>query len=166
MHSADADLSASAGSFKEAKGNLETQSIIGIHTSSTPTATRKLAKRFAACLEAGDTVILIGQLGAGKTEFVRGVAEARGLKGEVASPSFVRLHAYGGTPPLYHADFYLAKSEEDAADYGLDELSADGGVVLVEWGERFARLLPPISWKVSIEVDDTLKGRRIITISR
>ncbi len=140
--------------------------IEGTHFTTSPSATRRLAKRFASQLRAGDTVSLVGQLGAGKTEFVRGIASAWGVEKSVASPSFVRVHAYGGTPPLFHADFYLAKSEEDASDYGLDELTTQNGIVLVEWGERFQHLLPKNCWIVTITLDLTVRSGRRIEILR
>jgi tRNA threonylcarbamoyladenosine biosynthesis protein TsaE len=111
--------------------------------SRSPTSTRSFAAKLALQLKAGDVVSLVGDLGAGKTEFVRGLCSILVPDAEICSPSFVRLHAYGGSPPVYHADFYLAKSEDDVLDYGLDEIISTGGIVLVEWGERFIDLLPP-----------------------
>jgi len=125
--------------------------IAGDHLTRSPLETVALAGRLARLLKPGDAVGLVGELGAGKTEFVRGIVAALGTPSEVSSPSFVRLHSYGGEPPLHHADFYLAKSEDDAADYGLDELLANGAIVLVEWADRFPHLLPEDAWWVWIE---------------
>lgn len=136
-----------------------------VYTSTSPAATRRFARRFAGLLSPGDLVSLTGQLGAGKTEFVRGVAAFWGVNQRVSSPSFVRVHSYGGNPPLFHADFYLAKSLEDALDYGLDELIEQGGVVLVEWGERFAEILPGACFHVRINLDNKAVNNRRIEIS-
>jgi len=139
--------------------------ILGTHKSGSPLETRRLAENFARQLKAGSTVVLIGELGAGKTEFVRGIARALGVDKLVASPSFVRLHAYGGNPSLYHADFYLAKSEVDAADYGLEDSCIQDGIVLIEWGDRFPNLIPPKAWKVTILRDATNSRSRVIEIT-
>jgi len=120
--------------------------------SNSPGETSAIARELAVQLIAGDFVALTGELGAGKTEFVRGVVAARGVAAPVSSPSFVRLHSYGGEPPIYHADFYLAKSEDDAADYGVEELLDDGGIVLAEWAELFPGLIPPYAWRIRIEI--------------
>ncbi len=105
-------------------------------------------------------------LGAGKTEFVRGIVEGLGVEAEVSSPSFVRVHAYGGDPQVFHADFYLAKSEADALDDGLDELVTAGGIVLVEWADRFPHLIPPGSWWISIEWPGGEEDMRKIRIEK
>jgi tRNA threonylcarbamoyladenosine biosynthesis protein TsaE len=98
-------------------------------------ATRELGERLGRLLEAGDVVLLSGELGAGKTVFVQGIARGLGFEGSVSSKSFVLLGEYSGRITLYHADLYRLEDPEDVLELALDEISADG-VLVVEWPER------------------------------
>ena len=106
-----------------------------------------------AGLEAGAVVLLSGDLGAGKTAFVRGLAEGLGLdSGDVTSPTFTLVHEYrGGSLPLIHVDLYRLEAA-DLADIGLDEDLAASGVVAVEWPERLIRTTPGA---IRIHIEDT-----------
>jgi tRNA threonylcarbamoyladenosine biosynthesis protein TsaE len=86
-------------------------------------------------LRAGDVVLLTGELGSGKTTFVRGVARGAGSTAGVASPTFQLVRIYPGRVQLAHVDLYRIESDSELAGLGLDEL-AEKGAVLVEWGER------------------------------
>ena len=86
-------------------------------------------------LQAGDIVLLTGELGAGKTTFVRGVARGTGSSADVASPTFQLVRIYPGRVQLAHVDLYRVESNAELRDLGLDEL-ADRGAVVVEWGDR------------------------------
>lgn len=108
-----------------------------VHSTTGEGATRAVARALAATLGAGDIVLLHGDLGAGKTVFVKGLAEGLGLHaGEVTSPTFTLVHEYaGGRLPLVHLDLYrLGSTELD--DVGLDPDVAARGIVVVEWAER------------------------------
>jgi tRNA threonylcarbamoyladenosine biosynthesis protein TsaE len=99
------------------------------------------AARFADALAAGATLLLSGELGAGKTAFVRGLAQGLGIDpSDVTSPTFTLVHEYrGGRLPLVHVDLYrLERAELD--EVGLDEALAVKGVVAIEWPERLVRL--------------------------
>lgn len=100
-----------------------------------PEETRAIGERLGALLQAGDVVLLQGELGAGKTTFVQGIARGLGFAGSVSSKSFVLLGEYAGRVKLYHADLYRLEDPEQAFDLALDEVSADGALV-VEWPER------------------------------
>jgi len=104
--------------------------------------TRALARELAADLAAGDTILLIGDLGAGKTAFVRGLAEGLGIDpGEVTSPTFTLVHEYrGGRLPLIHVDLYRLDAA-DLDEIGLDADLAAQGVLAIEWAERLLREL-------------------------
>jgi tRNA threonylcarbamoyladenosine biosynthesis protein TsaE len=120
-----------------------------------------VAKGFASTLKAGDVLLVSGDLGAGKTTFVRGVAEGLGVDpDEVSSPTFTLVHEYrGGRLDLYHADLYRL-DRAAAADLGLEEMGVQGGVLAVEWPER---LTHGISASIGVDiqwVDDS--SRRII----
>jgi tRNA threonylcarbamoyladenosine biosynthesis protein TsaE len=106
-----------------------------------PEETRALGERLGALLHAGDVVLLEGELGAGKTTFVQGVARGLGFEGSVSSKSFVLLGEYAGRVKLYHADLYRLDDPDQVLDLALDEVSADG-VLVVEWPERAAGMLP------------------------
>jgi tRNA threonylcarbamoyladenosine biosynthesis protein TsaE len=99
--------------------------------------TTAAGRRLAAQLEAGSVVLLIGDLGAGKTAFVRGLAEGLAVSGDqVNSPTFTILQEYrGGRLPLFHADLYRLNDAREVEDLGLDEISA-GGVLAIEWADR------------------------------
>jgi len=109
-----------------------------------------LAKQLAQKLKPGSFVLLRGNLGAGKTVFVRGLAAGLGADADaVTSPTFVLIQQYNGPIPLVHADLYRLESAAAVDDLGLDELGI-GGVVAVEWAERMART-PEGSITVTIE---------------
>ena len=113
----------------------------------TAAAGRDLAPRLAA----GSTILLIGDLGAGKTAFVRGLAEGLGIPAEeVSSPTFTLVQEYrGGRLPLFHVDLYRLNDAREVEDLGLDEVAA-GGVLAIEWAERLPRT-PPDAIRVTIE---------------
>ena len=89
-------------------------------------------------------VLLIGNLGAGKTTLAKGIASGLGAASpdEVSSPTFTLIHEYGGGQ-VYHIDLYRLEEERELATLGLEEIFDRDAVVLIEWGERFPRLLPP-----------------------
>lgn len=118
----------------------------------------------AALLRPGDAVALEGELGAGKTTFVRGLMGALGYSGRVRSPSFTLMQEYGTTPRVKHADFYRLEDPDELVALGLDE-ERDEGVLLVEWAERMEGAWPGANWRVALEV--TGEGdERIITVFR
>jgi tRNA threonylcarbamoyladenosine biosynthesis protein TsaE len=105
--------------------------------------THALAREVAQTLKAGDVLLLSGDLGAGKTTFVRGLAEGLGIDpSEVSSPTFTLLHEYrGGRLNLYHADLYrLDKTATD--DLGLEETGVRDGVLAIEWPDRLRHDMP------------------------
>jgi tRNA threonylcarbamoyladenosine biosynthesis protein TsaE len=97
-------------------------------------------------------VLLSGELGTGKTAFVRGLARGLGADpGEVASPTFVILTSYPGRLTLHHADLYRLRGDGDEAEIGLEELPGPRAVLAVEWAERLHRVPWPRPWRVSLE---------------
>jgi tRNA threonylcarbamoyladenosine biosynthesis protein TsaE len=135
-----------------------------IHESTSEAETRAIAAALAPSLMPGAVILLSGDLGAGKTAFVRGLAEGLGIDaGEVTSPTFTLVHEYrGGRLPLIHVDLYrLDRAELD--EIGLDQDLAVQGVIAVEWAERLSRgIVDAIAVRVTDEGDD----RRTITIRR
>jgi tRNA threonylcarbamoyladenosine biosynthesis protein TsaE len=117
----------------------------------------------AGRLTPGTILLLHGDLGAGKTAFVRGLAEGLGLADDpVSSPTFTLVHEYtGGRVPLYHADLYrLPDGGASLDDLGLDE-AAENGVLAIEWPERLARGVPGA---IDIRIDITGENTRRISI--
>ena len=102
-----------------------------------------LGVRLARDLPPRGVVLLIGNLGAGKTTLAKGIVNGLGAAAadEVSSPTFTLIHEYGGGR-VYHVDLYRLDEPRQLATLGLDEIFESGGLVLVEWGERFPRLLP------------------------
>jgi tRNA threonylcarbamoyladenosine biosynthesis protein TsaE len=109
-------------------------------TSGSEAATSALGRDFARTLVAGSVVLLSGELGTGKTAFVRGMADGLGVDPDaVSSPTFTLIHEYrGGRLPLFHVDLYRLQAHE-VADLGLDELTLQGGVTAIEWPDRLPR---------------------------
>lgn len=96
-------------------------------------------------------IALSGDLGAGKTHFVQGLAEGLGISDVVNSPTFNIMNYYEGPLPLKHFDFYRLDREEDLYNIGWDEYSV-GGVTVVEWADMFPALLPPEAIHITIRV--------------
>lgn len=114
--------------------------------------TRSLGETLGGMLEAGDVVLLSGELGAGKTVFVKGMAAGVGYDGPVSSKSFVLLGEYDGRVKLYHADLYRLDEPEMVEDLALDEL-VEEGVVAVEWPERADAYLPEDGLLIRFEIE-------------
>ena len=122
-----------------------------------------LGRRFAADARPGDVWALVGDLGAGKTHFVQGVAAGLGANVAATSPTFTLVHEYpGGRLPVFHFDFYRLEEASEALALGWEEyLDEGGGLVLVEWADKFPALLPPSTRWLRFEIG-TGDARRIV----
>ncbi len=113
--------------------------------------TAELARAIGAACRGGEVLLLTGELGAGKTAFVRGLASGLGADpDEVASPTFVLLTAYPGRLTLHHADLYRLRGDGDERELGLEELPGPQGVLAVEWAERLRDRPWPGARRVSL----------------
>jgi tRNA threonylcarbamoyladenosine biosynthesis protein TsaE len=113
--------------------------------------TIQIGKQFAERLKPGDVVCLDGDLGAGKTHFVKGIALHFGVKEhEVSSPTFTLINEYQGNVPLYHFDCYRIKNEQEALEIGTEDYLYGDGISIVEWPQKIGNLLPPESVWVHI----------------
>lgn len=124
-----------------------------IFTTSNVKATVELGRRLAARFARGECVALVGQLGAGKTALVRGLAAGWGVFDErlVSSPTFVLIQEYDGPVPVFHVDVYrLLDPQRELVELGLAEMLTEG-VVVIEWADRVEGVLPHPYWRVAIE---------------
>ncbi|MFY3745491.1 tRNA (adenosine(37)-N6)-threonylcarbamoyltransferase complex ATPase subunit type 1 TsaE [Anaeromyxobacter sp. Red801] len=112
-------------------------------TTRSAAATRRLGARLGALLRPGDVVALEGDLGAGKTQLVRGACEGAAVPpGEVSSPTFAIVATYGGRIPVHHADLYRIGDEDELYGTGFGDLVGGEGALLVEWADRIPGALP------------------------
>jgi tRNA threonylcarbamoyladenosine biosynthesis protein TsaE len=124
--------------------------------------TLEIGRRLAEDLRPGDVVALSGELGAGKTTLVKGIALGLGVREPVTSPTFTLIQEYEGRLPVYHVDLYRIREAESLEDLGLEEYFYGTGVTLVEWPEKAASFLPPSALTVNISVQ--AGGRRQFVI--
>lgn len=131
--------------------------------------TRTFARSFAVELRRGDVIALSGELGAGKTQFVKGVCEAFGVHEPVTSPTFVILNRYDGKDSagaemlLYHLDLYRVKSLEEIYDIGYEEFFYGDGIAMIEWSELLGDLLPARRYDVRLSLGES-ETERVIEI--
>ena len=129
-----------------------------------PASTLAFGRRTASECRSGDVLALCGGLGAGKTQFVKGLAEGLGCPTDATSPTFTLVHEYcGGRLPLFHFDFYRLDTEEELLRLGWDEYLESDGVVVAEWADRFPALVPPHArW---IEFRPAPEGGRVASLA-
>ena len=126
--------------------------------------TIELGRRIAAELPRRAVVLLIGNLGAGKTTLAKGIVAGLGAAApeDVSSPTFTLIHEY--SPRVYHIDLYRLDRADQVATLGLDEIFDREAVVLIEWGERFPQLMP--ADRIEIRLRTLAEDRREITLDR
>ncbi len=126
--------------------------------------TIEVGRQLSALLPERGAVLLIGNLGTGKTTLVKGIAQARGAAEpeEVSSPTFPLIHEYGDPPRVFHVDLYRLETEEEVLSLGLDEYLDRRGLTLIEWGERFPQLWP--AGTARIQLEDLGEDRRSILL--
>ena len=129
-----------------------------------PAETEALGARLAEALDAGRVVAFTGDLGAGKTAFVSGMARALGVEERVTSPTFTIVNEYeGGRLPLFHFDMYRLGDADELFHIGWEDYLARGGICAVEWSENVAEAIEPDAVRVSIVRGDG-DSDRMITI--
>lgn len=123
-----------------------------------------LGKEIGRGLGRGAVVLLIGELGAGKTTIAKGIIQGLGAAApdNVTSPTFTLIHEFGQDPKVYHIDLYRIERASEVLSLGLDDLLDQEAVLLVEWGERFPELWPPDRIEIHLAwVDDTAREVRV-----
>lgn len=138
--------------------------VLPVHLiSHSPEETRRAAISLAPALRPGSVLALHGDLGAGKTCFIQGLAEGLGVTAAVSSPTYTLIGEYQGRLPFYHADLYRLDDPHEALRAGLEEYLYGAGVTAVEWAERAASLLPPHTIHVYLQAG-AQPGDRVIDI--
>ena len=137
--------------------------------SRSPEETREYARRFAATLRPGDRICLKGDLGSGKTEFMKGLAECFGCRAELSSPTFSLFNIYHGSlrgmpVDLHHFDLYRLEHPEELEAIGFEEYLFGPHIAVVEWGDRFAEYLS--SYTATVFLDHAGGDSRRIVITR
>lgn len=127
-------------------------------SSDSPAATRRIGARLGRRLRPGDIILLLGEMGTGKTCFAQGIGRGLEVSDQVKSSSFVLINEYGGRLKLYHADLYRLEDPREVMDLALEETAADG-VLAVEWPERAWDELPPEHLLVRLEWEDDRRRR-------
>jgi tRNA threonylcarbamoyladenosine biosynthesis protein TsaE len=127
-------------------------------TSKSVEETMGIGEKFAKGLKPGDCVALIGDLGAGKTVFTKGVAKGLGVKDAcyVNSPTFVIIKEYEGKLPLYHFDLYRLNGHSGFDDMNYEEYFYGNGVTVIEWADKIKELLPESYWEVKLKAIDQM----------
>jgi tRNA threonylcarbamoyladenosine biosynthesis protein TsaE len=122
-------------------------------TSNSVEETIAFARQWSEALVPNDVVALAGDLGAGKTHFVKGLLQGLGSADEATSPTFTLMHEYrGGRLPVFHFDFYRLNQVSEIAEIGFDDYVEEGGIAVVEWADRFPRAFPERTRWLRLEV--------------
>jgi tRNA threonylcarbamoyladenosine biosynthesis protein TsaE len=125
--------------------------------------TRALAAALAQLARAGDLMLLAGDLGAGKTAFVQGFGRALGVDEPITSPTFTLAQRYDGARVIHHLDVYRLSQLNEVLDLGLPELLDEGGIVLIEWGDAVAPVVPADYLEVRLAYGDG-DDERVVTL--
>ena len=113
--------------------------------------TRTLGERLASSLRPGDVLLLLGDMGVGKSELTRGIARGLGIQGPVASPTFTILQVYDeGHIPLYHFDWYRLQSADELYEMGMDEYLGGDGIAIIEWPSQCPEAIPPCRLEITL----------------
>ncbi|MCG8606999.1 tRNA (adenosine(37)-N6)-threonylcarbamoyltransferase complex ATPase subunit type 1 TsaE [bacterium] len=133
-----------------------------------PVETERVAEEFARSLKTGDVAALNGELGTGKTTFIRGVCRGLQVSAQVTSPTFTLIHEYQGSIPVYHFDFYRITNPIEIVQLGCDEYFCGDGICLIEWAERVSNYLPENRFEVHLKhrFGQRIKNSREILIRR
>lgn len=126
--------------------------------------TEEIGKKFAKSLKSGSIVALFGDLGAGKSAFVRGVARGLGIKRKITSPTYLFIKSYQkGKIVLHHIDLYRGESISDLEALALPEIFTEKSIVMIEWAERIKDSLPKKHIEVTIQVENENTRKIAIT---
>ena len=136
------------------------------HFSHSPEETKGVARALSEKIRSGDALALLGDLGAGKTCFAKGLISAlSGLpEDQITSPTFTLVEEYEGTPRIHHVDLYRLESPQELEDLPLDELFDGKSITLIEWAEKAPSLIKHCQWEIKIVKQ--MEQERVIEISK
>ena len=135
---------------------------MGTFISNSPAETEAFGRQLAEDLHVGSVLALEGDLGSGKTSFVKGLVAGLGGRADVTSPTFTIVHEYrGGRVPVYHFDFFRIENEQSAERLGLDDYFFGDGVSVIEWADRFPQFIPEQARWILFEIKS--ENTRVIT---
>ena len=141
---------------------LLNQSVLELDTSK-PEQTQELGKTIGSLLSGGEVILLIGELGTGKTTLTQGIAKGLEIEEYTKSPTFVLVHEYEGRLHLYHIDLYRIEGDLEAWDIGIDEYLSGNGISVIEWADRAPKIYPEDRLIVRLESgSNTVRHFRII----
>ena len=123
------------------------------YVSGSPEETKRIAAEIAKELEKGDVLCMYGDLGAGKTAFVQGLAKGLGIDGHITSPTFTIVNEYYGKFPLYHFDVYRIADPDEMYEIGYDEYIYGNGICVIEWPQLIDEILPQKRYNITITKD-------------
>ena len=130
--------------------------------SNSPAETDAIGRQLAERIDVGAVLALKGELGSGKTLFVKGLVAGLGSSAEVTSPTFTIMHEYrGGRLPVYHFDFFRLEDSESLARLGLDDYFFGDGLSVIEWADRFPKFIPEQARRILFEIKS--ETQRVIT---
>ncbi len=146
------------------KADIKVEQSIHLITSS-PEETIEIGKQFAAYLKPGDIVAFEGELGAGKTCLIKGIAEGLGIEANITSSSFVLMRPFEAGFPVYHFDLYRLSEKEELLDIGYDEFIFSDGISLIEWAEKMGNWIGENYILIKIDYDQEDLFLRHFTIT-
>lgn len=132
------------------------------YTSSSAEETKKIAEEFSKTLKSGDCLCMYGDLGAGKTAFVQGLAKGLLVDAYVNSPTFTIVNEYEGRLKLYHFDVYRIADPDEMFDIGFDEYLDGDGITVIEWAELIEEILPQNRYNITITKENGDDERKIV----
>lgn len=133
-----------------------------VYISQSPEETKNLGKKLGKLLQEGDLLALNGDLGAGKTCLIQGIAVGLNSRDHVSSPSFSIIKEYSGDKPIYHFDLYRLTQPEELETLGYEEYFYGNGVTLIEWAEKIEYYLPESRLLIEIKMGDHYLSRKIV----
>jgi tRNA threonylcarbamoyladenosine biosynthesis protein TsaE len=139
--------------------------MLHIYTTFSAEETMELGRELAQRVRPPQLILLVGELGSGKTTLAKGLIEGLGAarSDEVLSPTFSLIHEYEGNPKVYHIDLYRLDQVPEFESLGLDELWEENAVVVIEWGEKFTAHLP--TPRLQIDLEDQGGDKRLISVA-
>ena len=138
---------------------------VRVYETASTAETTQLGCTLGERLQPGDTVLLIGDLGAGKTCFIQGLCSGLGVEEPVTSPTFTLINEYQGRLPVAHFDLYRLNDPESVLDIGFDEYIDSNQVCLIEWADKFLEIMPADAIEVRIEIGEGERRKLVVDLA-